>query len=261
MSFSICLETTFGPFIMNRHDRHQPMAIVRTGAPHIEAEIAKLLTIADALPHGAIAVDAGANIGLIAVPLAQTLQHKLGSVIAFEPQRLIYYMLAGNTALAGLQNLTCLQMALSDRAGEIHVPVLDPYSSQDFGTVSLVEERQAGEIVQALKLDQLGLERLDLIKIDVEHMELAVLNGAEATILRHRPFIWIEVWPQHYSNIHEWMVAREYNMRIVDELNFCAVPLERDHTFPLDLLEFDGANNPFAAEVGLTARADQGFVS
>ena len=257
MSYAICLDTNYGRFIMNRHDRHQPLAILRTGAPHIEPEIRALLTIADILPDGALVVDAGANIGLISVPLAQRLQGKAGSVLAFEPQRLIYYMLAGNTALAGLENLTCLQMGLSDCASAANVPNLNPHVDQDFGMVTLTEDDGSGDLVQTIALDDLGLERLDLLKIDVEHMELPVLVGATETIKRHRPFIWIEVWPDNYAPIYDWMTQNGYSMRIVDELNFCAIPQERDYEFPLDLPEFDGVSNFLAAAAGLPVPASR----
>ena len=43
-----------------------------------------------------------------------------------------------------------------------------------------------------MTLDSLDLSRLDLIKIDVEGMELEVLQGAKATLERFRPIIIVE---------------------------------------------------------------------
>ena len=37
------------------------------------------------------------------------------------------------------------------------------------------------------------LTRLDLIKIDVEHMEFEVLSVAAKTIKKHKPFVWVEI--------------------------------------------------------------------
>ena len=43
-----------------------------------------------------------------------------------------------------------------------------------------------------MTINSLNLSRLDLIKIDVERMELEVLQGAKATIGRFRPIIIVE---------------------------------------------------------------------
>ena len=246
MKYSVQLPTRYGDFIMNRNDYHQPVAILRTGAPHIDAEIQLILSLADLLPAGALAIDAGANIGLVSIPLAQRLAAKGGRVLAFEPQRLIYYMLAGNTALAGLENLICQQLAPGDAESTVMVPRLDPQVGQDFGMVSLVGSGSGdeGDPVLQVTIDTLGLNQLDFLKIDVEHMELAVLNGAAATIERFSPMIWIEVWPEHYREIHAWLLARGYTMYIADDLNFCAVPHARQEEFQIDGDVFDGINHP-----------------
>lgn len=245
LTYSIQLQTRYGPFLMNRHDRHQPLAILQTGAPHIDAEIQSLLALSDLLPDGAQVVDAGANIGLISVPLAQRLAPRGGTVMAFEPQRLIYYMLAGNTVLAGLDNLVCLQLALGDAEGEVVVPRLDPHQPQDFGMVSLAGEGGSGDRVRLITIDSLDLPRLDLLKIDVEQLEIRVLNGASQTIARCRPLIWIEVWPAMHAEVHAWMEAHDYDMGIADELNFCAVPRERRAGLPITMTLFDGTAHPF----------------
>lgn len=244
MTYSIQLDTAYGPFLMNRHDLHQPMAIVRTGVPHIHNEIQQLLAVANLLPEGAVAIDAGANIGLISIPLARQLAARGGTVISFEPQRLIYYMLCGNVVLAGLENLICHQVALGSEVGTITVPRLNPHLEQDFGMVSLENGAHQGDIVNATMIDMLQLGRLDFMKIDVEHMELAVLNGGRETIEKFQPLIWIEVWPQHYQSIYNWFAERDYVMLIVDSLNFCAIPKSKVENFPLSLQVFDGANNP-----------------
>lgn len=248
MSFSIQLQTNHGPFIMNRHDLHQPYAIVQTGRPHIEHEIQKLLAISDMLPEAPLMLDAGANIGLISIPLARRLQPRGGRVVAFEPQRLIYYMLAGNAALAGISNIFCHQIALSNKTDTILVPDTDPEQRQDFGAVSLMAKEANGVFVQALPIDNLGLDRLDLIKLDVEGMELVVLEGALETIAQFRPLIWIEIWPANYESVTRWMHEHDYNLLTFDALNFCAIPTEKHEQFPLNLPAFDGTTNPFFVE-------------
>ena len=74
---------------------------------------------------GHVVVEAGANIGAHTIHLAQLAGDK-GQVWAFEPQRLVFQLLAGNVALNSLTNVRCLQKCLGD-GGEksLLVPVLD----------------------------------------------------------------------------------------------------------------------------------------
>ena len=74
---------------------------------------------------GHIVIEAGANIGAHTVHLAQ-LAGDSGQVWAFEPQRLVFQLLAGNIALNSLTNVHCIQKCLGDTDGEVvMVPVLD----------------------------------------------------------------------------------------------------------------------------------------
>lgn len=244
MTFCIQLETNHGTFLMNRHDLHQPHAIVRTGRPHIDNEIEALLLISESLSDGAVFIDAGANIGLISIPMARRLRQRSGRVIAFEPQRLTYYMLTGNAALAGLTNIYCHQIALAAESGTILVPERDPEQQQDFGAVSLLADEGQGIGVPAVPIDLLGLDRLDLLKLDVEGMELLVLAGAESSIAKFRPLIWVEIWPVNYGPVGDWFRSHGYELLVFDALNFCGVPAERKADFVLDLPKFDGVQNP-----------------
>ena len=74
---------------------------------------------------GYIVVEAGANIGAHTIHLAQ-LAGDNGQVWAFEPQRLVFQLLAGNIALNSLTNVHCLQKCLIGSGKRtIPVPLLD----------------------------------------------------------------------------------------------------------------------------------------
>ena len=47
--------------------------------------------------------------------------------------------------------------------------------------------------VSVVSLDSLRPQRLDLLKIDVEGNEMAVLQGASRSIAEYRPTVWVEV--------------------------------------------------------------------
>lgn len=54
-------------------------------------------------------------------------------------------------------------------------------------------DEQKMRVVQSISLDSLNLSRIDLIKLDVEGMEVSVLNGAHETILQNKPVLLIEI--------------------------------------------------------------------
>jgi FkbM family methyltransferase len=136
-------------------------------------------------------VDAGANIGCMTIPLAQMVGVN-GLVLSFEPQRGLYYLLCGNLALNGLMHtVQAYNAALGAAGGQIRVPDLDFEAEQNFGGLS-IEGRDSGYLVPLLRLDDLQFDRLRLIKADVEGMEADMLLGAQETIAKHRPFLYVE---------------------------------------------------------------------
>jgi len=141
------------------------------------------------LRPGDIAVDVGANIGALTVPMARLVQPG-GAIVAFEPQRAIFDILCANLRLNGLGNVSAFRRALGSTSGAIRVPPLDYQRADNFGGVSL--GGTSGEEVQLVTVDSLGLPRLRLLKVDVEGMEHAVITGARATIERLKPAIYVE---------------------------------------------------------------------
>ena len=136
-------------------------------------------------------IEGGANIGAHTVHLAQLVEEN-GAVIAFEPQRLAFQLLAGNIAINSLTNVQCLQKCLADKPGFVKVPVFDPTKKNNFGALSLLKDYPEGEIVEVATLDSFKFKRCDFIKLDVEGMELNVLAGAERLINKFHPIIYAE---------------------------------------------------------------------
>ena len=74
--------------------------------------------------------------------------------------------------------------------GVIRVPPLDYAQTDNFGGVAL--GGPAGEEVDLVTIDSLGLPRLRILKIDVEGMEWEALSGARSTIRRLQPALYLE---------------------------------------------------------------------
>lgn len=139
---------------------------------------------------GQVIVEVGANVGAHTVFLAQQVGIT-GRVLAYEPQRLVFQTLCANLALNNIANVLAFQQAVGAAQGEIVVPLLDWRREQNFGGLAL-GQYQEGERVPMITIDSLNLQRCDLIKVDVEGMEMDVLRGATSTIARTRPFLYVE---------------------------------------------------------------------
>ncbi len=153
---------------------------------------------------GVLAVDCGANIGVFTVEWAKSMTG-WGWVLAIEAQERIYYALAGNIAIANCFNARALHAAAGAAPGTLRIPRPEYRVPATFGSLELRQSDHNEFIgqnvsyadenlvpVTMLSIDSLALARLDLLKIDVEGMELEVLAGAAATIGRERPILIIE---------------------------------------------------------------------
>jgi len=222
------IESVYGRFVVNRHCAYQAEALIKTGATHIENELAPMFTIVGTLPVNAVIVDVGANAGFVCVPLANAVREKGGQVLAYEVQRMMFNALCGTVALNDLDNLRVFNQGMGAEAGQLKVPVQNYSKPQDFGMVSLVnqDQIQAHEIVQIITLDSVPLQRLDFLKIDVEGMELEVLAGGKQAIARHRPWCWIEYWMIDSKALKDFFAPLEYTLYRMDKLNVLCAPNE-----------------------------------
>jgi FkbM family methyltransferase len=147
---------------------------------------------------GDVVIEVGANIGAHTVWFARaTLPN--GGVLAFEPQRMVFQVLCANIALNSLPNAVLHNKACGEAKGTIVVPTLDPAKPNNFGGLEL-GGHQAGETVEVVRIDELGIGGCRLLKVDVEGMELSVVKGASELIRRSRPALYVENDRPHLSD-------------------------------------------------------------
>lgn len=177
-----------GLFVYNPRDVYIGRSLDLYGE-YSEAEVRVLCSL---VRPGDAVVEAGANIGALTIALAKAAGAD-GVVLAYEPQRLAHQILCANAALNGLVNVVARQAAVGAAPGTAHVPVLNPEQEYNFGDVVLAQwTAETGVPVPVETIDERGLSRCRLIKADVQGMELEVLKGAERTIARHRPALYVE---------------------------------------------------------------------
>ena len=171
---------------------------------------------------GVVAIDCGANIGVHTIEWAKSMTG-WGSVLSIEAQERIYYALAGNIAINNCFNAIAVHGAVSSESGILKIPNPDYFVPSSFGSLEL-RQRDGNEFigqpidyentvnVRKLKLDEFGLPRVDLIKIDVEGMELEALEGANDAISRSHPIMLIEKIKADATKLGQWLEAHGYEI-------------------------------------------------
>jgi FkbM family methyltransferase len=224
----VVIDSIHGKFIVNRHCDFHAEVLIKTGATHIEDELKNILAVVATLPEGALALDAGANIGFVSVPLANALKVKFGQVLSFEVQKMLYYALCGTVALNDLDNISVFNKGLGANLCELSVPEINYSIPSDFGKVSLVDQAVTSQTsVQIVRIDDLNLSRLDFLKIDVEGMEIDVLEGAAKTIEKYRPWCWVEYWKVERKELVSYFHQLNYTLFTMDHLNVLCAPNDR----------------------------------
>lgn len=135
---------------------------------------------------GDVVIDIGANIGYYSV-LASKLVGKSGKVFAFEPDPQSIKLLERNIRLNNCQNVEVVASAVDSISGMATI-------IQDFanpGESRLAPAKgKGGRSVKVITLDtflkQAGVQRVNVIKIDVEGIEAQVLSGAEEILKREK---------------------------------------------------------------------------
>ncbi|WP_127120571.1 FkbM family methyltransferase [Chryseotalea sanaruensis] len=151
------------------------------------------------LKHDMVFVDVGANQGEYALFAAKRL--KKGIVLAFEPVDSFFNQLGINIKLNGFTNIRCFNCGLGQTAASMPIYMAkETQAMAHEGLATIYPSNDRGHFVQDIQIEvfddmdnTLALNRLDIVKIDVEGAELSVLNGMKNAILKFRPHILIEM--------------------------------------------------------------------
>ena len=232
----ILASTDHGTMIVNRFDEYRRPDNSGFGvgfqlfenAAYDPADVTLLLSLLDLRRRchgdGLVAVDCGANIGVHSVEWAKHMTG-WGVVIAIEAQERIYYALAGNLAINNCFNARAIHAAVSGTPGTMKIPNPNYLAHGSFGSLEL-KKRDGAEFigqaidysetklvdVRAISLDAFNFPRLDLIKMDVEGMELDALAGALRCIQAHRPIMLVEAIKVDGAKLRAWLEDLNYSV-------------------------------------------------
>lgn len=178
----------------------------RTGRFYEEPELQVLLRYC---PKDAVYCDIGANIGNHTLYALKFMG--VSKAILFEPNPTAIDILLGNLSLNGVLekcDTSFLGMGLSDVEDEgFGVNARE----RNLGAAVLVQG--SGQIRLARGDRLLNGQKVDLVKIDVEGMEMEVLRGLKGVIEDSRPTIFVEVRRETIPEFEEWLTDVGYEIR------------------------------------------------
>lgn len=130
-----------------------------------------------------VIIDAGANIGLTSVYYGS--RYPECRILAIEPERSNFELMSRN--VAPFPNVTPIHAALASEPG--HVVIDDPdQGAWSFRTRSTTGDEPGTQRVEAVTIDHLmsqhGIDRIDLLKMDIEGAEMDVMRHASSWIDR-----------------------------------------------------------------------------
>jgi FkbM family methyltransferase len=156
---------------------------------------AMLLALVD---DGMTFFDVGANLGWYGLHVAKLFPNC--QVFAFEPVPRTFSFLERNVAHNAAANMRFFPFGLFSENDERAFSV-DPFSSGAASAAAMTGVTGEQQQCAVRKMDdvvaELGIEKLDYIKADVEGAELFVFQGGIKTITRSKPIIFAEMLRKH----------------------------------------------------------------
>jgi FkbM family methyltransferase len=159
--------------------------------------------------QGMTVLDIGAHVGYYTLLMAKRVG-KAGKVFAFEPQSEVRNYLEQNVQRNGYSQVAILPLALFSKEGvgllegrDNLNACLSPRSSPSTGSIKMVVFDQFKKKIK--------IEKIDLVKMDVEGAEMDILLGMRDSLKKNHPELIIEV---HQNGLvrfgHSEMELRQY---------------------------------------------------
>ena len=161
------------------------------------------------IPKNAVILDIGANIGNHTLYWLTSSPNNIQKVYSFEPIKETFEILKKNIEINNLDTKAQIfNIGLSDKNTSADINV---FNMSNIGGTSL-EEGTGSLILKRLDDVAINQEHINFMKIDVEGMELKLLRGAEKTINKYRPIIFIESFPENFEATNKYLIDHDYIM-------------------------------------------------
>jgi FkbM family methyltransferase len=174
---------------------------------------------------GAVVLDVGANVGVLAILMARWSGPK-GHVYAFEPSPTPKQVLIEHLRLNGVSGrVTVCPLALSDVDGTTTFYAVGISGKSALSNANIGRDAEQFQ-VPVTTIDSYCQSRNikpSLIKIDVEGFEFSVLNGARNTLKEFRPSVLIELHPMNWPGLG---IDKHWAADQLAELNYTVTTVE-----------------------------------
>jgi len=169
------------------------------------------------LGPGMVFIDIGANIGYFSL-LAARLVGKEGRVVSFEPFQQNVQLLLASLKLNGFDNIEVYPFAVADKNAL--------WAYDNMGSNGVISEAAFDlssllltTLVWSVTLDSLlrDIQRIDVIKIDVEGAEYLALSGGQRLLRKFRPTIFSEFSPPGLENVSKVSAEFYLHLLLIDE--------------------------------------------
>ncbi len=168
---------------------------------------------------GDTVIDVGTNVGEVLLHLSKAVSPG-GRAIGFEANPTTHALAASNLQLNPKLPAEVHALGLGDEDAELD---FGSRSASNSGADTIMAAGTGTRKVKVVRLDDFvaseELSRVDVIKIDVEGFELQVLRGAERTIERFSPALFIELCDANLrehgttaKQLVEWLEAKGYSL-------------------------------------------------
>ena len=125
-----------------------------------------------------------------------------------------------NKKLNNLSKINVINKAVSDTTGVVTIH----YNEEDGIMSSISSLKQTNshkktKQIESIKIDDYINDKVGLIKIDVENIEVSVLNSMKRTIMKYMPDILIEINYKNKLNEIINTIPNDYNIYQIDDIN------------------------------------------
>jgi FkbM family methyltransferase len=216
--------------------------------------IGEINPVAHFLDKSCVALDVGANVGY----WARLFALKAGKVFAFEPSPYLAGLLTYNCSQ--VPNITFEKLAVGDYVGETYFATK---IASSVGYLASASDIDACKVLVTTLDDWCGknkLQRIDLVKVDVEGFEEEVLVGAATTVDTFKPVLVLE-FIDHLAATRSkhkggrfFQILAEYGYEVfrIDKSGLAHADLRGDADWTNDYLALHPASRHFAALKALT---------
>lgn len=165
---------------------------------------------------GGTFIDCGASIGNHSLFFSKIADE----VISFEPSKEVYFHFELNKHINQIKNITSYNLCLGNGEGIVNLYV-DNLSTGGASLKEITKKETLKNIEKTfmIRLDDLELKDVKLIKIDVEGSELSVIQSANNIIKKYKPDLFIEcATEEDYNEIVNFLNSLDLGYELYEKV-------------------------------------------